>query len=76
MLDKGSSNTGSVMITGKGFPKRSTSKGKPFTKSNRGEYCMYSKWLGHTKHTYYELYEKEKVLKRMSGYKGSTQIDR
>ncbi|RDX62778.1 hypothetical protein CR513_58853, partial [Mucuna pruriens] len=60
MLDKGCSNIGSAMVTAKGFTKRSTSKGKPFTKSNRGEYCPYCKQPGHTKDTCYKLYEKEK----------------
>ncbi|RDX97449.1 hypothetical protein CR513_19776, partial [Mucuna pruriens] len=64
-----SSNTGSVMVTEKGFikgsiasTKGSTSKGKSFTKSSRGEYYMYCKRPGHTKDTCYKLYGKEKVL--------------
>ncbi|RDX72514.1 hypothetical protein CR513_47998, partial [Mucuna pruriens] len=40
MLDKGNSNTRSVMVIGKGPTKRSTFEGKPFTKSTHGEYCM------------------------------------
>ncbi|RDX92224.1 hypothetical protein CR513_25676, partial [Mucuna pruriens] len=39
MLDKRCSNTGSAMVIGKGYTKRSTSEGKPFTKSSHGEYC-------------------------------------
>ncbi|RDX91841.1 putative mitochondrial protein, partial [Mucuna pruriens] len=74
MLDKGSSNTGSVMVTRKGFTKRSTSKGKPFTKSSRGEYYMYCKQPGHTKDTYYKLYGKENVFERMGGNKDPTQM--
>ncbi|RDX62075.1 hypothetical protein CR513_59632, partial [Mucuna pruriens] len=54
--------------------KRSTSKEKPFTKSNRGEYCTYCKRSGHTKDTCYKSYGKEKVLEQMGGNKGSTQI--
>ncbi|RDY09214.1 hypothetical protein CR513_06455, partial [Mucuna pruriens] len=50
MLDKGCFNTRSTMVTGKGFTKISTSKGKPFRKR-------------HTKDTCYKLYGKEKVLK-------------
>ncbi|RDX71655.1 hypothetical protein CR513_48958, partial [Mucuna pruriens] len=61
MLDKGCSNTGSDMVTG---------KGKPFTKSSRREYCMYCKRPGHTKDTCYKIYGKEKVLERMSENKG------
>ncbi|RDY12004.1 hypothetical protein CR513_03239, partial [Mucuna pruriens] len=63
MLDKENSNTGSVMVTEKGPTKRSTSKGKPFTKSSR-----------HTKYTCYKHYEKEKVLEQIGGNKKSTQI--
>ncbi|RDX72122.1 hypothetical protein CR513_48438, partial [Mucuna pruriens] len=74
MLDKGNSNTGSVMVRGKGTTKRSTSKEKPFTKSSHGEYCTYCKRLGHTKDTCYKLHGKEKVLERMVGNKGSTQM--
>ncbi|RDX96282.1 hypothetical protein CR513_21082, partial [Mucuna pruriens] len=66
MLDKGSSNIGSAIVKGKGFTKRSTSEGKSFTKSSHGKYCMYCKQPGYTKDTYYKLYGKEKVLKRMS----------
>ncbi|RDX84845.1 hypothetical protein CR513_34043, partial [Mucuna pruriens] len=58
----------------KGPLKRSTSEGKPFTKSSHGEYCTYCKQLGHTKDTCYKCYEKEKVLERMNGNKGSTQM--
>ncbi|RDX70727.1 hypothetical protein CR513_50003, partial [Mucuna pruriens] len=61
MLDKGSSNTGSVMVTRKDFTKGSTSEGKSSTKR-------------HTKDTCYKLYGKEKVLERMSGNKGQTQM--
>ncbi|RDX83320.1 hypothetical protein CR513_35774, partial [Mucuna pruriens] len=61
MLDKESSNTGSAMVTRKGFIKRSTSKGKSFTKR-------------HTKDTCYKLYGKNKFLERMGGNKGLTQI--
>ncbi|RDY12087.1 hypothetical protein CR513_03164, partial [Mucuna pruriens] len=67
MLDKGNSNTGSVMVTGKGATKRSASKDKPFIKSSRGEY-------GHTKDNCYKHYGNEKVLERMGGNKGSTQM--
>ncbi|RDY02472.1 hypothetical protein CR513_14060, partial [Mucuna pruriens] len=74
MLDKGNSNTGSTMVTRKGATKRSTSKEKPFTKSSRGEYCTYCKQSGHTKDTCYKRYGKEKVLERMGGNKGSTQM--
>ncbi|RDX71963.1 hypothetical protein CR513_48619, partial [Mucuna pruriens] len=74
MLDKGNSNTGSAMVTGKGPTKRSTFKEKPFTKSSHGEYCTYCKRSGHTKDTCYKRYGKEKVLVRMSGNKGSTQM--
>ncbi|RDX79580.1 hypothetical protein CR513_39983, partial [Mucuna pruriens] len=45
----------------KGFTKRSTSKGKPFTKSSHGEYYTYCKRPGHTKDTYYKLYGKDKI---------------
>ncbi|RDX87467.1 hypothetical protein CR513_31053, partial [Mucuna pruriens] len=69
IFDKGSSNTGSAMMTRKCFTKGSTGskkgstfEGKPFTKSSRGEYCTYCKRLGHTKATCYKLYGKEKVL--------------
>ncbi|RDX60347.1 hypothetical protein CR513_61511, partial [Mucuna pruriens] len=68
MLDKQSSNIGSSMVTKKGFTKRSTFEGKPFTKICRGEYCT------HTKDTYYKLYGKEKVLERIDENKGPTQI--
>ncbi|RDX70558.1 hypothetical protein CR513_50187, partial [Mucuna pruriens] len=74
MLDKGNSNTGSAMVTGKGPTKRSTSKEKPFTKSSHGEYCTYCKRSGHTKDTYYKRYGKEKVLEQMGGNKGLTQM--
>ncbi|RDX62910.1 hypothetical protein CR513_58713, partial [Mucuna pruriens] len=74
MLDKGSSNTGSVMVIGKCFTKRSTSERKPFTKSSHGEYCMYCKRPRHTKDTCFKLYGKENVLERMGGNKGLTQI--
>ncbi|RDX67909.1 hypothetical protein CR513_53160, partial [Mucuna pruriens] len=74
MLDKGNSNTGSVMATRKGPTKRSTFKGKPFTKSSHGEYYTYCKRSRHTKDTYYKHYGKEKVLERISGNKGSTQM--
>ncbi|RDY02013.1 hypothetical protein CR513_14584, partial [Mucuna pruriens] len=43
MLDKGSSNTGFAMVTGKGSTKGSTFEGKPSTKSSRGKYCKYYK---------------------------------
>ncbi|RDY02261.1 hypothetical protein CR513_14313, partial [Mucuna pruriens] len=62
MLDKGSSNIGFAMVTGKGFTKRSTFEGKSFTKSSREEYCTYYKRPGLTKDTCYKLYGKEKVL--------------
>ncbi|RDX70253.1 hypothetical protein CR513_50526, partial [Mucuna pruriens] len=62
MLDKGNSNIGFAMVTGKGPTKRSTSEGKPFTKSSHGEYCTYCKQSGHTKDTCYKCYGKEKVL--------------
>ncbi|RDX81797.1 hypothetical protein CR513_37480, partial [Mucuna pruriens] len=62
MLDKENSNIGSTMMTGKCPTKRSTSEGKPFTMSSRGEYCTYCKQPGHTKDTYYKLYGKEKEL--------------
>ncbi|RDY13383.1 hypothetical protein CR513_01714, partial [Mucuna pruriens] len=74
MLDKGNSNTGSAMVTRKGATKRSTFEEKPFIKSSRGEYCTYCKRLGHTKDTCYKRYGKEKVLERMGGNKGSTQM--
>ncbi|RDX62046.1 hypothetical protein CR513_59656, partial [Mucuna pruriens] len=74
MLDKGNSNIGSAMVTRKGATKRSTSKEKPFTKSIHGEYCTYCKRSGHTKDTCYKRYGKKKVLERMGGNKGSTQI--
>ncbi|RDX67460.1 hypothetical protein CR513_53664, partial [Mucuna pruriens] len=74
MLHKENSNTGSALMTGKGPIKRSTSKGKSFTKSSHGEYCIYCKGPGHTKDTCYKLYGKEKVLERMGGNKGSTQM--
>ncbi|RDX63704.1 hypothetical protein CR513_57826, partial [Mucuna pruriens] len=74
MFDKGNSNTGSALVTGKGATKRSTSEEKPFTKSSSGEYCTYCKQSGHTKDTYYKRYGKEKVLERMGGNKGSTQM--
>ncbi|RDY09464.1 hypothetical protein CR513_06177, partial [Mucuna pruriens] len=61
MLDKRSSNIGSAMVTRKGFTKRSTSEGKPFTKSSRGEYYTYYKRPGHTKDTCYKFYGKEKM---------------
>ncbi|RDX95270.1 hypothetical protein CR513_22234, partial [Mucuna pruriens] len=61
MLDKGNFNIGSTMVTGKGPTKRSTFEEKPFTKSSRGEYCMYCKRSGHTKDIYYKRYGKEKV---------------
>ncbi|RDX85688.1 hypothetical protein CR513_33085, partial [Mucuna pruriens] len=68
MLDKESSNTGFAMVTRKGFTKGSTSstkgstsEGKLFTKSSRGEYCTYCKRPGLTKDTYYKLYGKEKI---------------
>ncbi|RDX66745.1 hypothetical protein CR513_54457, partial [Mucuna pruriens] len=54
--------------------KRSTSEGKPFTKSSHGEYYTYCKRSGHTKDTSYKRYGKEKVLERMGGNKGSTQM--
>ncbi|RDX99635.1 hypothetical protein CR513_17295, partial [Mucuna pruriens] len=62
MFDKGNSNIGSTMVTGKGLTKRSTSKGKLFTKSSCGKYCTYCKRLGHTKDICYKLHGKEKVL--------------
>ncbi|RDX61248.1 hypothetical protein CR513_60536, partial [Mucuna pruriens] len=65
---------GSAMVTRKGPTKGSTSKEKPFTKSSRGEYCTYCKRSGHTKDTCNKRYGKEKVLERMSGNKGSTQM--
>ncbi|RDY04980.1 hypothetical protein CR513_11231, partial [Mucuna pruriens] len=74
MLDKRNSNTGCAMVIGKGPTKRSTSEEKSFTKSSRREYCTYCKRLGHTNDTYYKLYRKEKVLERMSGNKGSSQM--
>ncbi|RDX74028.1 hypothetical protein CR513_46271, partial [Mucuna pruriens] len=74
MLDKGNSNTGSTLVTRNGPTKRSTFEGKPFTKSSRGEYCMYCKRSGHTKDTCYKCYGKEKVLEQMGGNKGSTQM--
>ncbi|RDX84088.1 hypothetical protein CR513_34915, partial [Mucuna pruriens] len=74
MLNKGNSNTGSIMVTGKGPIKISIFEGKPFTKSSRGEYYTYCKQPGHTKDTCYKLYGKEKVLEQMSGNKGSTQM--
>ncbi|RDY06108.1 hypothetical protein CR513_09957, partial [Mucuna pruriens] len=46
MLDKGSSNIGSSMAIGKGSIKGSTFEGKPFSKTNCGEYCRYCKRLG------------------------------
>ncbi|RDX63014.1 hypothetical protein CR513_58598, partial [Mucuna pruriens] len=61
MLDKGNSNTGSAMVTRKGATKGSTSEEKPFTRR-------------HTKDTCYKRYGKEKVLERMGGNKGSTQM--
>ncbi|RDX93874.1 hypothetical protein CR513_23810, partial [Mucuna pruriens] len=61
MLDKGNSGTGSAMVKGKGLAKRSTSKGKPFTKR-------------HTKDTCYKRYGKKKVLERMGENKGLTQM--
>ncbi|RDY13591.1 hypothetical protein CR513_01455, partial [Mucuna pruriens] len=67
MLDKGNSNIGPTMVTRKGPTKRSTSKGKPFTKNSRGEYYTYCKQSGHTKGTGYKRYGKEKVFERMSG---------
>ncbi|RDX63300.1 hypothetical protein CR513_58286, partial [Mucuna pruriens] len=54
--------------------KRSTSKEKPFTKSSRGEYYTYCKRSRHTKDTCYKRYGKEKVLERMGGNKGLTQM--
>ncbi|RDX67578.1 hypothetical protein CR513_53530, partial [Mucuna pruriens] len=51
MLDEGNSNIGSAMVTGKGPTKRSTSKGKPFTKSSCGECYTYCERSGHTKDT-------------------------
>ncbi|RDX84124.1 hypothetical protein CR513_34877, partial [Mucuna pruriens] len=48
------------MVTIKGFTKRSTFEGKPFTMSSHGEYCTYCKRLGHTKNTCYKFYGKEK----------------
>ncbi|RDY00758.1 hypothetical protein CR513_16022, partial [Mucuna pruriens] len=74
MLDKGSFITRSTMVTGKGFTKGSTSKGKPFVKSGCGEYYKYCKRPGHTNDTRYKLYGKEKVLERMGGNKGPTQM--
>ncbi|RDY01438.1 hypothetical protein CR513_15232, partial [Mucuna pruriens] len=74
MFDKGCSNTGSTMVIGKGFTKRSTFEGKSFTTSSREEYCMYCKRPGHSKDTCYKLYGKEKVLEQMSGNKGPTQM--
>ncbi|RDX93352.1 hypothetical protein CR513_24403, partial [Mucuna pruriens] len=74
MLDKGNSNTGSAMVTGKGATKRSTSEEKPFTKSNHGEYYTYCKLSEHTKDTCYKCYGKEKVPERIGGNKGSTQM--
>ncbi|RDX91864.1 hypothetical protein CR513_26084, partial [Mucuna pruriens] len=74
MLDKGFSNTGSTMMIGKCFTKKSTSKGKPFTKSSHGEYYMYCKRLGHTKDAYYKLYGKEKVLEQMGGRPNSDEL--
>ncbi|RDY14550.1 hypothetical protein CR513_00360, partial [Mucuna pruriens] len=74
MLDKGNSNTGSATVTGKGPIKRSTSKGKSFIKSSRGEYCTYCKRSGHTKDNCYKHYGKEKILERMGGNKGSNQM--
>ncbi|RDX65650.1 hypothetical protein CR513_55679, partial [Mucuna pruriens] len=56
----------------KRFHKRSTSEGKPFTKSSHGEYYTYCKRPGHTKDTYYKLYGKEKILEHVGGNKGST----
>ncbi|RDX78018.1 putative mitochondrial protein, partial [Mucuna pruriens] len=67
-------NNPSQMVTGKGFTKRSTSEEKPFIKSSRGEYYTYCKRPGHTKDTCYKLYGKEKVLERMGGNKGPTQM--
>ncbi|RDX97924.1 hypothetical protein CR513_19243, partial [Mucuna pruriens] len=72
MLDKGGYNTGFAMVMGKGFTKRSTSKGKSFVKSSCEEYYMYCKRLGHTKNTCYKFYGKEKVLERMGGNKDPT----
>ncbi|RDX89666.1 hypothetical protein CR513_28576, partial [Mucuna pruriens] len=74
MLDKGNSNIGSAMVARKGPTKRSTSKGKPFTKSSHGEYCTYCKRSEHTKDTYYKRYGKDKVLKQIGGNKDSTQM--
>ncbi|RDX89315.1 hypothetical protein CR513_28967, partial [Mucuna pruriens] len=73
-FDKGNSNTGSAMIKEKGLTKRLTLKEKLFTKSSRGEYYTYCKRSGHTKDTCYKHYGKEKVLERMGGNKGSTQM--
>ncbi|RDY04467.1 hypothetical protein CR513_11818, partial [Mucuna pruriens] len=47
---------------------------KKTTKSSHGEYCTYCKRSGHTKDTCYKRYGKEKVLERMGGNKGSTQM--
>ncbi|RDX58448.1 hypothetical protein CR513_62237, partial [Mucuna pruriens] len=62
------------MVIGKGATKRSTPEEKLFTKSSREEYCTYCKRSGHTKDTCYKHYGKEKVLERMGGNKGSTQM--
>ncbi|RDX83301.1 hypothetical protein CR513_35793, partial [Mucuna pruriens] len=53
-------NTRSAMVIGKCFTKGSTSEGKPFTKSSRGEYYKYYKRPRHIKDTCYKLYGKEK----------------
>ncbi|RDX67700.1 hypothetical protein CR513_53383, partial [Mucuna pruriens] len=48
MLDKGNSNTGSAMVTGKDPIKRSTFEEKPFTKSSHGEYSSTQMWVNQT----------------------------
>ncbi|RDX72453.1 hypothetical protein CR513_48059, partial [Mucuna pruriens] len=68
MLDKGNSNTRSTMVTGKGPTKRSTFERKPFTR------VVVENTVRHTMNTYDKCYGKVKVLERMGGNKGSTQI--
>ncbi|RDY12346.1 hypothetical protein CR513_02880, partial [Mucuna pruriens] len=70
------------MVIGKGSTNRSTgsTKGsiferKSFTKSSHREFYKYCKRPRHTKDTCFKLCGKENILERMSGNKGSTQID-
>ncbi|RDY03253.1 hypothetical protein CR513_13187, partial [Mucuna pruriens] len=73
ILDKGNSNTESTMVIGKGFTKNQPLK-ENLSQRVVVENTTHCKRLGHTNDTCYKLYGKEKVLERMSGNKGSTQM--